>query len=458
MDVDPLDTSKAFQKIVNVSIPLSVRRNGTMFAIVVLRFKKPRSKTREPVEIVAEVPLTDYIIPKPEVFNLMSANLSQMAEESRPHTHWQPNLNVQLVTELITFDRQQFPTDVAHLFQFTSDLRGYKPILFIDNFAVLQKHMKLITKDVREMELSINFSPVSIGRVRVWTQFRRATEALQKLGFSQKDVDEVKGIFFDTNLYFLILTFVISMFHLLFDILAFKNDISFWRNRKTMVGLSPTMVLWRCFSQWVIFLYLLDEKTSLIVLIPVGVGAVIDIWKVWRISKFRILWKGSIPVIMRDQKTEMELETSQHDTQAIKYLSIVLVPLVLGGALYSLVYNTHKSWYSWIVNSLVNGVYAFGFLFMLPQLFLNYRLKTVAHLPWRSFMYKAFNTFIDDVFAFIITMPTSHRVAVFRDDVVFLVYLYQRWLYPVDKSRVNEFGETFDSATGSSTSSKEHQD
>jgi hypothetical protein len=84
----------------------------------------------------------------------------------------------------------------------------------------------------------------------------------------------------------------------------------------------------------------------------------------------------------------MELETSQHDTQAIKYLSIVLVPLVLGGALYSLVYNTHKSWYSWIVNSLVNGVYAFGFLFMLPQLFLNYRLKTVAHLPWRSFMYK----------------------------------------------------------------------
>ena len=40
---------------------------------------------------------------------------------------------------------------------------------------------------------------------------------------------------------------------------------------------------------------------------------------------------------------------------------------------------------------------------------------------------QAFNTFIDDVFAFIITMPTSHRMACFRDDVVFLVYLYQRW-------------------------------
>ncbi|KAK8758228.1 hypothetical protein V5799_004142 [Amblyomma americanum] len=102
------------------------------------------------------------------------------------------------------------------------------------------------------------------------------------------------------------------------------------------------------------------------------------------------------------------------------------------------------SWYSWCIHSLANGVYAFGFLFMLPQLFLNYKLKSVAHLPWKVFMYKAFNTFIDDVFAFLITMPTAHRVACFRDDAVFLVYLYQRWLYPVDKSRVNEFGESFE--------------
>lgn len=85
------------------------------------------------------------------------------------------------------------------------------------------------------------------------------------------------------------------------------------------------------------------------------------------------------------------------------------------------------SWYSWSINSLANGVYAFGFLFMLPQLFVNYRLKSVAALPWRAFTYRAFTTFIDDIFAFIITMPTAHRLACFRDDVVFVIYLYQRW-------------------------------
>jgi len=28
----------------------------------------------------------------------------------------------------------------------------------------------------------------------------------------------------------------------------------------------------------------------------------------------------------------------------------------------------------------------------------------------------------------------------FRDDLVFVVFLYQRWVYRVDMSRVNEFG------------------
>ena len=56
-------------------------------------------------------------------------------------------------------------------------------------------------------------------------------------------------------------------------------------------------------------------------------------------------------------------------------------------------------------------------------------------------MYKFLNTFIDDLFAFTIKMPTLHRLATLRDDVIFFVYLYQAWAYKVDYSRVNEFGQ-----------------
>jgi hypothetical protein len=67
----------------------------------------------------------------------------------------------------------------------------------------------------------------------------------------------------------------------------------------------------------------------------------------------------------------------------------------------------------------------------------------VAQLPWRVFVYKMLSTFIDDLFAFIITMPTLHRLAVFRDDLVFFVLLYQRWIYPVDATRTED-GDTIE--------------
>ena len=52
---------------------------------------------------------------------------------------------------------------------------------------------------------------------------------------------------------------------------------------------------------------------------------------------------------------------------------------------------------------------------MTPQLWINYRTKSVAHLPWRTLVYKALNTFIDDLFAFIVKMPDLHRLSCFRD-------------------------------------------
>ena len=32
-------------------------------------------------------------------------------------------------------------------------------------------------------------------------------------------------------------------------------------------------------------------------------------------------------------------------------------------------------------------------------------------------------------------MPTMHRISCFRDDVIFVVYIYQRYIYRVDKTR-----------------------
>merc|ERR1719221_386821 len=138
-------------------------------------------------------------------------------------------------------------------------------------------------------------------------------------------------------------------------------------------------------------------------------------------------------------------------------------PMIIGYALYTLLYECYPGWYSYFLTVSATCVYSLGFVLMTPQVFINYKHKTVAYLPWRKFIYRAISTFIDDLFAFIIRMPTMHRLSCFRDDIVFIIYLYQRHLYPVDKSRTfDEDGyevsnEEVSNQTSDDASSTEHK-
>jgi len=244
---------------------------------------------------------------------------------------------------------------------------------------------------------------------------------------------------------------VISMLHMVFDFLAFKNDIGFYRGRTNFVGISSRTITSNFLCSLVIYLYLMDsEYTSNLILISVGSSTLIELWKVKQVLLIQLVWNGRFPWVASGaaefdrRQTRLERQTNDFDAMALRRMSQCLYPLVAGLAAFSLFYYPQKSWWSWAISSMANGVYTFGFVMMMPQLFINYRLKSVAHLPWRVFMYKAFNTFIDDAFAFIIEMPMAHRVACLRDDLVFFVFLYQLYLYPVDKKRVNEFGMAYE--------------
>ncbi|PVD21249.1 hypothetical protein C0Q70_19420 [Pomacea canaliculata] len=446
---DNFSLYETVEKEVNVSIPKSTRNNGTLYLHAILY---PKGKSNSPGSELAHTStlITAYSLPQAVFINLLGDNPSNETTKppsDKPHTHWRSRVTVNVMSDLISLDRRAIPGEIHRYLRLTQDGKYYYPIIFLDELGFRLKDLKPVNASSEIMPLTVTYSPISVGKLRMWTSFLESFKMLHSLGFTEKDTDEIKGIFADTSFYFLLLTFAVAAFHLLFDFLAFKNDIQFWNKRETTEGLSSRGVVWRCVTTIIIFLYLLDEDTSLLVTIPAGISAVIEVWKVKKIYKLRVIRNGFSIRFEFGKASEKEKQTEEFDSQAMKYLSFVLYPLCIVGAGYSLVYVPHKSWYSWCLQSAVNGVYAFGFMFMLPQLFLNYKLKSVAHLPWRAFMYKAFNTFIDDVFAFIITMPTAHRLACFRDDVVFLIYLYQRWLYPVDKTRVNEYGMSFEDDT-----------
>jgi hypothetical protein len=64
---------------------------------------------------------------------------------------------------------------------------------------------------------------------------------------------------------------------------------------------------------------------------------------------------------------------------------------------------------------------------------------------------------VDDVFAFMIQMPLKHKLMTLRDDVVFVIFLIQAYIYRVDKTRTNEFGYAYEDTDDSKQIECDHQ-
>jgi len=361
--------------------------------------------------------------------------------EKRIVNYWKGNLTINLVQDTTVFPAGGIPDPLKKYVILDKD-GNYNPIVYGNDFWLLDEELIEINDTLKELNLFILIEPISLLKFTMFVQMEAQFEYQRSMLGGSSDFDDFKRILTDNNPYILILTAVISFLHTILDVLAFKNEIQFWRNRKSLEGLSVRTIYINLISSVIIMLYILDhEETSWIIIINVVLGVLIEVWKITKAAKISIgYWKGIPYPVLSDKQSYLN-RTKEHDLTAMKYLYYSLYPIVIGYAIYSLYFENHKSWYSWIVGSLAGCVYTFGFIMMTPQLFINYKLKSVAHLPWRTFVYKAINTFIDDLFAFLIRMPTMHRLRVFRDDIVFLIYLYQRWKYPVDKNRLEVGGE-----------------
>lgn len=308
----------------------------------------------------------------------------------------------------------------------------YSPLFYLNDFWTIRRHLVKINHTTDKLNLTLVLAMGTVGKHLFVHSFEK-----DPFGVYTSDVlEELKEIFSDTNIYLLIVTFTVYLIHIVLDMLSFKNDIQFWRNSTSFRGISVKSLFAQIVFTVITLLYILDsrEDSSKYIMVSLGASIAIDLWKLTRVCTFRL--KGRFPFVkVAYQEAYVKSKTDDYDTTAIKFMSLLLFPCFLGYSVYSFLYKPHKGYYSFIVNTLAGGVYLFGFILMTPQLYINYKLKSVEHLPWRALFYRFINTIIDDLFSFVIKMPVMHRIACFRDDIIFIIYMYQRYIYRVDPSR-----------------------
>ncbi|KAG5468094.1 hypothetical protein LSCM1_02063 [Leishmania martiniquensis] len=339
----------------------------------------------------------------------------------------------------------------------------YGPSLYINNFWVLREHHVELnaSSTSQQLNFTVRLIPLPRWKVLLYTQFEKTMATQTTIGLSRaSEAEETKRMLLDAsskNALLLVVTAIVTLLHSVFEFLALSNDVKFWKGRKDFRGLSVRSIVINCYFQLIILLYLLDShETSWAVLVPSGISAAMEFWKLAKTLKVVKLEtgaavageargeagklserKGTLRIAGYDVgfNDSYDSRTKKHDDTAVRYLIYAMVPLLTGYAVYSALYKTHRNWYSFLISTQVQFIYSFGFAQMTPQIFINYKMKSVGQLPWRTFVYKSLNTIIDDLFAFIIKMPWLHRLACFQDDIVFAILLYQRWIYPVDMSR-----------------------
>ena len=65
-------------------------------------------------------------------------------------------------------------------------------------------------------------------------------------------------------------------------------DVQFWRSRRSLEGLSARSVLFGVFQSLIVFLYILDNDTNMVVIISVFVSLLIDCWKITKVLVFTV--------------------------------------------------------------------------------------------------------------------------------------------------------------------------
>lgn len=219
-------------------MPLKTRRNGTLNLYLVLAQDDDSSLDwkdfqRDGPTVIQRIPLTQYLVPKQASFNLLNEQnpnsdlkVKEALAKLKTKAHIKTKVFFTILTDKASMSPQDIPPELARYARIN---RKHEFLPMLQNNILKERftYMMEITKNTTEIELEVNYSPASVGKFRLIAHIENAMNQLTTLGFSAKDVDEVKEIFAEANLYLLCGTLFIGSIHVS---VRFIQVCSLWLN------------------------------------------------------------------------------------------------------------------------------------------------------------------------------------------------------------------------------------
>lgn len=186
---------------------------------------------------------------------------------------------------------------ISHLYKTDSLLGLYDPVVYLSDFWVLMRDLILVDLESLERIKKVKAGETQVGDEKLtekevanlnyagklyltWDNFSTTYLSYQQqflLSIKQQetmgllkpsDYDEYKRIWLETDPILFTVTAIVSVLHTLFEFLAFKNDIQFWNGKEDVEGISVKTLYANIIMSCIITLYLFENETSLLILVP----------------------------------------------------------------------------------------------------------------------------------------------------------------------------------------------
>ena len=237
------------------AVPKEVQNNATLWAHFFVAVSghtlDPTDQSYDPSKAYNFVwPLTQYLLKKKVVKTkkLLSSDATvSQDDESQVQgrtiaSYYHPNFTVSVVPDSGILD---FPKMHPALRQFVQlettgarDASGqngwYYPIIFINTFWQLRDHMTELNNTVKRLPFHMELNNLQNWRFSIYASIDESMKQTQRKvaaggslpgGGDGTELEELKRILLDTNAYLLATTGVVSVLHMVFEMLAFKSDI-----------------------------------------------------------------------------------------------------------------------------------------------------------------------------------------------------------------------------------------